>query len=117
MEKYFELAKPSTGFRMSQPQIDMLRNARSWMQSAQGKLFHATNGTWFGDKQRQEIVQTMDDLAAAKRGPENGGGGAGAAQKVYTDAEVQAAVQAHPGMTAAQIEKAYNDKGYAKAPQ
>lgn len=40
-------------------------------------------------------------------------GGAGGA-KTYTDAEVQAAVAAHPGQTAAQIESAYKAKGYSK---
>lgn len=35
--------------------------------------------------------------------------------KTYTDAEVRAAVKAHPGMTAKQIESAYKAKGYTKA--
>jgi len=66
MEKFFELAKPSTGFRMSQPQIDMLKNARSWAGSLEGHLRHATTGTWFSDEQRDQIVGTMHDLAKAK---------------------------------------------------
>lgn len=41
------------------------------------------------------------------------GGDAGPA-KSYTDAEVQAAVAAHPGTTAKQIEDAYKAKGYTK---
>lgn len=65
-EKFFELAKPSTGFRMSQPQMDMLRNSASWMNSLQGKTHHALTGTWFSDQQRQQIVNTMNDLARAK---------------------------------------------------
>lgn len=68
MEKFFELAKPSTGFRMSQPQIDMLKNARSWMDSAEAKTRHATDGTWFSQKQRQQIAHTMSDLAGSKGG-------------------------------------------------
>lgn len=63
MEKFFELAKPSTGFRMSQPQIDMLKNAQSWMGSLEAHLRHATTGTWFSDDQRNQIVGTMHDLA------------------------------------------------------
>jgi hypothetical protein len=78
MEKFFELAKPSTGFRMSQPQIDLLKNAQGWMGSAQAKLRHATTGTWFGDAQRQQIISTMNDLAKAK-GISAAGAGAGAA--------------------------------------
>jgi hypothetical protein len=66
MEKFFELAKPSTGFRMSQPQIDMLKNAQSWMSGLEAHLRHATTGTWFSDEQRGQIVGTMQDLAKAK---------------------------------------------------
>jgi hypothetical protein len=66
-EKFFELAKPSVGFRMTQPQIDLLQNSRSWMNSAEAHIRHATTGTWFSDDQRKEIVQTMKDLAAAKK--------------------------------------------------
>lgn len=68
MEKFFELAKPSTGFRMSQPQIEMLKNARSWMDSAEAKTRHATDGTWFSATQRQQIAQTMKLLAQSKGG-------------------------------------------------
>jgi hypothetical protein len=66
-EKFFELAKPSVGFRMTQPQIDLLQNSRSWINSAAAHLRHATTGTWFSDTQRKEIVQTMKDLGAAKK--------------------------------------------------
>ena len=66
-EKFFELAKPSVGFRMTQPQIDLLQNSRNWMGTAEAHLRHATKGTWFSDDQRKEIVQTMKDLAAAKK--------------------------------------------------
>ena len=37
-EKFFELAKPSVGFRMTQPQIDLLQNSRSWMNSAEAHI-------------------------------------------------------------------------------
>lgn len=66
MEQFFEVTKPSTGFRMSQPQIDMLKNAQSWMGSASAKIRHATSGTWFSDEQRNQIVGTMKDMAKAK---------------------------------------------------
>jgi hypothetical protein len=65
-EKFFELAKPTTGFRMTQPQIDMLQNSRSWMNSAEAHLRHMATGTWFSDEQRKQIAQTMKDLGAAK---------------------------------------------------
>lgn len=68
LEKFFELAKPSTGFRMSQPQIDMLKNAQSWKDSGAALLRHAARGTWFSDQQRREMVDTMRQLGAAKMG-------------------------------------------------
>jgi hypothetical protein len=75
-EKFFELAKPTTGFRMTQPQMDMLQNSRSWMGSLAAHIRHATTGTWFDDTQRKQIVDTMRDLAKAKGvGTENVGHG------------------------------------------
>jgi hypothetical protein len=73
-EKFFELAKPSTGFRMSQPQIDMLQKSRSWMGSAEAHLRHLTTGTWFSDDQRKQIVDTMKQLGSAKMKAVSGGG-------------------------------------------
>ena len=77
-EKFFELAKPSTGFRMTQPQIQQLQSGRNWMNSVEGRLYHATHGTWFSDDQRKQIVDTMNQLAAAKQHPaqqpQQGGG-------------------------------------------
>jgi hypothetical protein len=74
MDKYFELAKPSSGFRMSGPQQSMLINARSWMGSLKGRAYHELHGTWFAPEQRQEIVNTMGNLATA-RGITPGEGG------------------------------------------
>ena len=65
-EKFFELAKPATGFRMTQPQMSMLANSRSWMSSLDAHLRHATTGTWFNDEQRKQIVDTMRELGKAK---------------------------------------------------
>jgi hypothetical protein len=73
-EKFFELAKPTTGFRMTQPQIDMLQHSRDWMSGAQARFRHATQGTWFNDTQRKQIVQTMQDLADAKIKGQKGAG-------------------------------------------
>lgn len=67
-EKFFELAKPKTGFRMSQPQMDMLQNSRDWMSSVSAKVRHARTGTWFAPDQRQQIVDTMQQLAKARAG-------------------------------------------------
>lgn len=68
MEKYFELAKPSSGFRMSQQQIQMLKDSRSWMDSIAGQIHHATVGTWFSDNQRKQMADTMQSLEQAKPG-------------------------------------------------
>jgi hypothetical protein len=62
MEKFFELAKPSSGFRMSQQQIDMFKESRSWMDSVAGRAYHTATGQWFPPKQRQQIVGTMNSL-------------------------------------------------------
>jgi hypothetical protein len=88
-EKFFELAKPTTGFRMTQPQIDMLQNSRSWMQGASAHIRHATTGTWFNDDQRQQIVGTMKDLADAKMKGQTGAGGGAAASPATGAGEIQ----------------------------
>jgi hypothetical protein len=70
LEKFFELAKPSTGFRMTKQQIDLLTTARSWIEGAKAKAGHVEGGILFSDEQRKQIVTTMKALAASK-----GGGG------------------------------------------
>ncbi len=65
-DQFFQMAKPSTGFRMNQAQISQLHNMASWMNSAEGMAYHASTGTWFAPEQRKEIVQTMNDLAKSK---------------------------------------------------
>lgn len=77
LEAFFEVAKPSSGFRMSQPQIDMLMNARSWMESAKGKAYHAETGAWFPPKQREQIVDAMEARAASKAPAAPKGGATG----------------------------------------
>jgi hypothetical protein len=76
-DQFFQMAKPSTGFRMNQAQIDQLHNMASWMDSWRGRAYHAVNGTWFAPEQRRQIVQTMNDLAKSKGiGEGSGQGGA-----------------------------------------
>ena len=80
MEKYFELAKPSSGFRMTETQIQMLMKARDIMNSlaAQGKHLFSPDSPYFSDTQRQQIVQTMKNLQKAREEvkPQAGGGNA-----------------------------------------
>jgi hypothetical protein len=73
MERFFDVVKPSSGFRMSQPQIDMLTGARSWMESAEGRALHAKTGTWFAPDQRAQIVGTINSVADAKLAAAGGG--------------------------------------------
>jgi hypothetical protein len=80
-EKFFELAKPSVGFRMTQPQMDMLQHSQSWMHSMEAHVLHATKGTWFSDEQRKQIVGAMADLGAAKMKHLQGGQAAGGGAK------------------------------------
>jgi hypothetical protein len=68
MEKFFELAKPSSGFRMTQNQMDMLKKGRSWMDTAEASGKHVAGGTWFSDDQRKQIADTMSMLAKSKGG-------------------------------------------------
>lgn len=75
-DQFFQLAKPSTGFRMNQAQISQLHEMASWMDSWKGRLYHLENGTWFAPEQRANIVKTMNELAASK-GMENGPQGGG----------------------------------------
>jgi hypothetical protein len=66
MEKYFDLARPSTGFRMSKPQQDMLKNSQSMYDSIKASGRHMLTGAWFSDDQRKQIQGAMQDLANAK---------------------------------------------------
>lgn len=80
MEKYFELAKPSSGFRMTQPQIEMLTKAQDIMNSvvAKGKHLFSPNAPYFSPELRQQIVSTMTTLQHAKTekpATAQGGGG------------------------------------------
>lgn len=86
MEKFFDLAKPETGFRMSAPQQKMLKDSQSIMGSIEGRARHLTTGTWFSDQQRKDIVNTMKQIldsnvkAGAQAAAQQPGGGGAAVQ-------------------------------------
>ena len=72
LEKFFELAKPTSGFRMTQSQIELLQKGRSWIESAKGQAGHVEGGTLFSEKQREQIAGTMKMLAQSKGGGKSG---------------------------------------------
>ena len=66
-EKFFEVTKPTTGFRMNDSVIKQLNNSRNMMGSAEVAGRRAIGGSvWFSNKQRQDIVDTMNAVAKAK---------------------------------------------------
>lgn len=107
LEQFFELTKPSTGFRMNQNQIKILLDSRSFMESVSARAHHliSPNAPWFDDTQRQHIVKTMDDIATAKEG----------AQK---NAHAQPASGAAPkGPAVGEVDSGYRFKGGDPAKQ
>jgi hypothetical protein len=66
MEKFFDVVKPSSGFRMTGPQMQMLKESRGWTTALDAKARHMLYGTWFGDPQRAQIVKTINDVGTAK---------------------------------------------------
>lgn len=74
LEKYFELAKPSSGFRMTQAQMELLQRGRSWVEAAKAKAGYIVGGKLFSDEQRRQIVNTMKMLQKAKGGNAESGG-------------------------------------------
>jgi hypothetical protein len=68
MEKYFELAKPSSGFRMTQSQIEMLTKAQDLMNSvvAKGKHLFSPESPYFSEDLRKQIVETMKNLQTSR---------------------------------------------------
>jgi len=71
MEKYFELAKPSSGFRMTQAQIEMLQKARDLMGGFEAKAKHlfTPEAPYFSDTQRKQITETMSALENSRNEP------------------------------------------------
>lgn len=66
MEQYFEIAKPEKGFRMTETQTSMLGNARPWLEAGKAAVAHGLQGSYYTDKQRQQIAGAMYELARAK---------------------------------------------------
>lgn len=87
MEKYFELAKPSSGFRMTQPQIEMLTHAQDIMNSvvARGKHLLSPESPYFSDTMRQQIVDTMKNLQTARDETKAASGGGKSGAKLTVD--------------------------------
>jgi hypothetical protein len=68
MEKFFDLAKPSTGFRMTKPQQDMLKQAQDAKDSIVSAARHylTPEAPYFSPTLRSNIVQTMNEIGKAK---------------------------------------------------
>jgi hypothetical protein len=112
-----EATRPKAGFRMTQTEWNTLQKTRSTLGDIQALQAKIESGQLLTPVQRKQMLDTIsvvatmaqDRLDKMGKGPAAGGGA-----KTYNDAEVQAAVAAHPGMTAKQIEDAYKAKGYTK---
>jgi hypothetical protein len=68
MEKFFDLAKPSTGFRMTKPQQDMLKQAQDAKDSivSSAKHYLSPEAPYFSPTLRQNIVTTMNAIGQSK---------------------------------------------------
>ena len=64
--KYFDLAKPETGFRLTTAEMDRQSRTQSYKNSVEAKIHHALTGTWFSDQQRQEMLASMTEIAKEK---------------------------------------------------
>ncbi len=71
-DKFFNFAKPGTGFRMTTPQITQLQNAQSMINAVRAKVGHATGGTFFSPEQRKQIVDAMKSVAVSNGLTEEG---------------------------------------------
>ena len=65
--EFFTATQPSTGFRMTKVQQDILQNSQSWLNSLQAKAHHLATGTWFSDEQRKQIAEAAQDAIDAKK--------------------------------------------------
>ena len=63
---FFTATQPSTGFRMTKVQQDILQNSQSWLNSWEAKAHHVATGTWFSDDQRKQIAKAALDAIAEK---------------------------------------------------
>lgn len=73
--EFFTATQPSTGFRMTKVQQDILQDSQSWLNSMQGKLYHTLHGTWFSDEQRQQIARAAQVAIDAKKKALSGSAG------------------------------------------
>lgn len=64
--EFFTATQPSTGFRMTKVQQDILQDSRNWIESWEAKALHATTGQWFTEKQRAQIAQAAQEAIDAK---------------------------------------------------
>jgi len=64
--EFFTATQPSTGFRMTKVQQDILQNSQSWLNSFEAKAYHALTGTWFSGEQRKQIAKAAQDAIDAK---------------------------------------------------
>ena len=65
--EFFTATQPSTGFRMTKVQQDILQGSQSWLNSIQAKTRHLATGTWFSDDQRRQIAKAAQDAIDAKK--------------------------------------------------
>lgn len=65
--EFFTATQPSTGFRMTKVQQDILQDSQSWVNSIKGKAHHLTTGTWFSDEQRKQIANAAQQAISAKK--------------------------------------------------
>lgn len=72
--EFFTATQPSTGFRMTKVQQDILADSQNWINSIKGKIHHATTGTWFSDEQRRQIANAAQQAIAAKKKSLSAGG-------------------------------------------
>ena len=78
-DKFFDMAKPSTGFRMTDAQQKKLADSKDWATSGKGIAYRALTGRWYPPQQLEEIVHAMDEIGKAKKeawATSHGSGGA-----------------------------------------
>jgi hypothetical protein len=63
---FFTATQPSAGFRMTKVQQDILQNSQDWLNSLEAKAYHYATGTWFSEKQREQIAKAALDAIADK---------------------------------------------------
>ena len=57
--RFVEATKPSSGFRFTNTELQLIKNSRSLLDSAQANVGHMTKGTLYDDKQRQQMLDVM----------------------------------------------------------